>query len=217
MPSELKNFVLKLFRENQWLWQTDNWTSSSIRDTNIVLQLSTLPLPNSAALNFVLNEPLQSKGQLPTVWAAQQQAQVFPLFNHFATWSLMNNTLKNPHKTIGTWDLETIPHGRTVQKHSEAGGTSPSHCIPTCDGIAETGGNGAARGARCHLKPSCMGNAAHGLHRMSLAAALPCQHVRCRHLEEGQCFTQLLETCRKNHEAIIQEGAVYYRWCLEVS
>lgn len=85
MPSELKNFVLKLPRENQRLWQIDNWTSSSIQDMNIVLQLSTLSLPNSAALNFVLNEPLQLKGQLPTVWAAQQQAQVFPLFNYFAT------------------------------------------------------------------------------------------------------------------------------------
>lgn len=44
------------------------------------------------------------------------------------------------------------------------------------------------------------------LHWLLLAAALPCQHVRHRH-PLGQCFTQLIVTCRKNHIAIIQEGA----------
>lgn len=63
-----------------------------------------------------------------------------------------------------------------------------------------------------HLYPSCLGNAAHGLHWLSLAAALPCQHVRHRHPLE-HCFTQLMVTCRKNHKAIIQEGAVSYRRC----
>lgn len=85
MPSELKNSVLELPRENQRLWQMDRWTFSSVRDTKVDPQLSTLSVLNLAALDFVINEPLQRKGQLPTAWDAQWQAQVVPPFNCFAT------------------------------------------------------------------------------------------------------------------------------------
>lgn len=53
----------------------------------------------------------------------------------------------------------------------------------------------------------------HGLRWLFLAAALPCQHVTHRHPGEEQCFTPLIVTCRKNHKAIVQEGAVYYTRC----
>lgn len=46
MPSELKNFILKLSRENQRLWQTDCWPSCSVRDADTALQLSTVPVAN---------------------------------------------------------------------------------------------------------------------------------------------------------------------------
>lgn len=118
MTGELKNFVLKLSR----LWQMDRWTSSSIWDINVVLQWSTLPVFNSAALHFVINEPLQWKGLLKTAWAAQPQAQVAPLFNCFTTWTLMNNTSRNLTKLL-SWDLETSPCDWIVQKHTKLEGS----------------------------------------------------------------------------------------------
>jgi len=79
----------------------DSWSSNYVRYMNTVLQLSALPVTNTAALGFVITEPSQCKAQLPTAWAAQWQAQVAPLFNSFATWSLMKNTSQNPTKLPG--------------------------------------------------------------------------------------------------------------------
>lgn len=46
MLHELKNFTLKLSRETQRLWQMDCCPSCSVQDTDPVLQLTIVPVPN---------------------------------------------------------------------------------------------------------------------------------------------------------------------------